>query len=71
MRRMQEIALVVVYCLYASAERAFIPSLEGKPVLVLSNNDGCAVTRSPEAKMLGIGLGVPWFKLRPRAKEWG
>jgi DNA polymerase V len=40
-------------------------------VIVLSNNDGCAVTRSPEAKRLGIALGEPWFKLAPRAKEWG
>lgn len=65
------IALVDVNCFYASAERAFDPSLEGRPVVVLSNNDGCAVTRSPEAKALGIPLGEPWFKLAPRAKEWG
>ena len=68
---MQEIALVDVNCFYASAERAFDPSLEGKPLVVLSNNDGCAVTRSPEAKALGIGIGEPWFKIAPRAKEWG
>ncbi|TAP45143.1 Y-family DNA polymerase [Arthrobacter sp. S39] len=68
---MQEIALVDVNCFYASAERAFDPSLEGKPLVVLSNNDGCAVTRSPEAKALGIGVGEPWFKIAPRAKEWG
>jgi DNA polymerase V len=71
MREMQEIALVDVNCFYASAERAFDPSLEGKPLIVLSNNDGCAVTRSPEAKALGIGIGEPWFKIAPRAKEWG
>jgi len=65
------IALVDVNCFYASAERAFDPSLEGRPVVVLSNNDGCAVTRSPEAKALGIPLGEPWFKIAPRAKEWG
>jgi DNA polymerase V len=65
------IALVDVNCFYASAERAFDPSLEGRPLVVLSNNDGCAVTRSPEAKALGIPLGEPWFKLAPRAKEWG
>jgi DNA polymerase V len=53
------------------AERAFDPSLEGRPLVVLSNNDGCAVTRSPEAKALGIPVGEPWFKLAPRAKEWG
>jgi DNA polymerase V len=65
------IALVDVNCFYASAERAFDPSLEGRPLVVLSNNDGCAVTRSAEAKALGIALGEPWFKLAPRAKEWG
>jgi DNA polymerase V len=70
MRQMQEIAHVDVNCFYASAERAFDPSLEGEPVIV-SNNDGCAVTRSPEAKRLGIVMGEPWFKLKPRAKEWG
>jgi DNA polymerase V len=69
--RRGSIALVDVNCFYASAERAFDPSLEGRPLVVLSNNDGCAVTRSPEAKALGIPLGEPWFKLAPRAKEWG
>src|SRR4029453_15069764 len=71
MRRMQEIAHVDVNCFYASAGRLFKPALEGRPVILLSNNDGCAVTRPPEAKRLGIGIGDPWFKLRPRAKEWG
>lgn len=71
MSRNQSIGLVDVNCFYASAERAFDPSLEGRPLVVLSNNDGCAVTRSPEAKALGIAVGEPWFKLAPRAKEWG
>ena len=71
MRQLPQIAHVDVNCFYASAERAFDPSLEGKPLVVLSNNDGCAVTRSPEAKALGIPVGEPWFKLAPRAKEWG
>ena len=71
MRPMPQIAHVDVNCFYASAERAFDPSLEGRPLVVLSNNDGCAVTRSPEAKALGISTGEPWFKLAPRAKEWG
>ena len=71
MPRMPQIAHVDVNCFYASAERAFDPSLEGRPLVVLSNNDGCAVTRSPEAKALGITTGEPWFKLAPRAKEWG
>lgn len=68
---LRQIALVDVNCFYASAERAFDPSLEGRPLVVLSNNDGCAVTRSPEAKALGINVGEPWFKIAPRAKEWG
>lgn len=71
MERMQAIAHVDVNSFYASAERAFDPSLEGKPLIVLSNNDGCAVTRSAEAKALGIPMGEPWFKLAPRAKAWG
>lgn len=71
MPRTQEIAHVDVNSFYASAERIFDPSLEGRPVIVLSNNDGCAVTRSDEAKALGIVLGEPWFKIAPRAKEWG
>ncbi|MEW1807840.1 Y-family DNA polymerase [Pseudarthrobacter sp. NPDC080039] len=71
MRQMPQIAHVDVNCFYASAERAFDPSLEGRPLVVLSNNDGCAVTRSPEAKALGIATGEPWFKLAPRAEEWG
>jgi DNA polymerase V len=54
MRHLPQIAHVDVNCFYASAERAFNPALEGGPVIVLSNNDGCAVTRSPEAKRLGI-----------------
>lgn len=59
MRHMPQIAHVDVNCFYASAERAFNPALEGRPVIVLSNNDGCAVTRSPEAKALGIAMGEP------------
>ncbi|WP_243400256.1 Y-family DNA polymerase [Arthrobacter glacialis] len=65
------IAHVDVNSFYASAERAFNPSLEGVPVVVLSNNDGCVVTRTAEAKALGISMGEPWFKLAPRAKAWG
>lgn len=67
---MEAIAHVDVNSFYASAERAFDPSLENRPLIVLSNNDGCAVARSSEAKALGIALGEPWFKLAPRAKEW-
>ncbi|MBR1538182.1 MAG: Y-family DNA polymerase [Bacteroidales bacterium] len=49
---------------FASCERVFRPDLEGKPVIVLSNNDGCAVARSNEAKALGIKMGDPFFKIR-------
>ena len=47
---------------YASCERVFDPSLEGKPVVVLSNNDGCVIARSNEAKALGIAMGEPAYK---------
>ena len=49
---------------YVSCERVFRPSLNGRPVVVLSNNDGCAVARSDEAKALGIKMGAPFFKIR-------
>ena len=49
---------------YASCERVFDPSLVGRPVVVLSNNDGCVIARSNEAKALGIKMGDPFFKLR-------
>ncbi|MGD9781347.1 MAG: Y-family DNA polymerase [Kiritimatiellia bacterium] len=56
-------ALVDCNNFYASCERVFRPALEGKPVVVLSNNDGCVVARSAEAKALGIPMAKPWFKL--------
>lgn len=49
---------------FVSCERVFRPDLQGKPVIVLSNNDGCAVARSNEAKALGIKMGDPYFKIR-------
>ena len=49
---------------YASCERVFNPSMNGKPVVVLSNNDGCVIARSAEAKVLGIPMGEPAFKLK-------
>lgn len=57
-------ALVDCNNFYASCERVFNPKLNGKPVIVLSNNDGCVVARSNEAKALGIGMGVPEFMVR-------
>ena len=50
---------------FASCERVFRPELNGKPVIVLSNNDGCAIARSNEAKALGIKMGDPYFKIKP------
>ena len=52
---------------YVSCERAFDPTLIGRPVIVLSNNYGCAVARSDEAKALGLEMGAPWFKLETDA----
>ena len=49
---------------FVSCERAFQPQLEGKPVVVLSNNDGCVVARSNESKAMGIKMGTPFFKVR-------
>lgn len=50
---------------FVSCERVFRPDLEGKPVVVLSGNDGCVVSRSNEAKALGIKMGIPFFKISP------
>jgi DNA polymerase V len=55
-------ALVDCNNFYASCERVFNPKLEGKPVVILSNNDGCVIARSNEAKALGIEMGAPAFK---------
>ena len=49
---------------YVSCERVFRHSLQDRPVIVLSNNDGCAIARSNEAKALGIAMGAPWFKIK-------
>jgi DNA polymerase V len=61
--RQKIIALVDCNNFYASCERIFNPRLEGKPVVVLSNNDGCIIARSDEAKKLGIRMGVPAFEI--------
>ena len=54
---------------FVSCERVFNPSLNGMPVVVLSNNDGCVVSRSNEAKALGIKMGQPLFQIRDFAKR--
>ncbi len=62
-------ALVDCNNFYVSCERVFNPKLVGKPVIVLSNNDGCAVARSNEAKALGIKMGVPVFQIKEIIKK--
>ncbi len=64
-------ALVDLNNFYVSCERIFRPSLNARPVVVLSNNDGCAVARSDEAKALGIKMGAPWFEIRDLAQTAG
>ncbi|HOD99846.1 MAG TPA: translesion error-prone DNA polymerase V subunit UmuC [Kiritimatiellia bacterium] len=64
-------ALVDCNNFYASCERVFQPALEGRPIVVLSNNDGCVVARSAEAKALGIPMGKPWFKVAPAVRGAG
>ena len=56
---------------YVSCERAFRPSFKTRPVVVRSNNDGCAIARSNEAKALGIRMGAPWFECRQLAEQHG
>lgn len=56
---------------YASVHRVFDPTLRRRPVVVLSNNDGCVVTRTAEAKALGIARGVPYFQIRELAERHG
>ena len=66
-----QFALVDVNNFYVSCERVFRPKLEGVPMVVLSNNDGCAVARSNEVKALGVKMGTPWFKMKDLAREHG
>ncbi|MDO8989720.1 MAG: Y-family DNA polymerase [Sideroxyarcus sp.] len=65
------IALVDCNNFYVSCERVFQPKLEGKPVVVLSNNDGCVVSRSQEVKDLGMKMAVPWYQMKDLAKRHG
>src|SRR2546426_3329867 len=72
---MEDTSMKVLFALidcnnfYVSCERLFQPTLQGKPVVVLSNNDGCVIARSDEAKALGIPMGLPAFQLAARIKE--
>lgn len=65
---MSALALIDGNSFYCSCERVFDPKLERRPVIVLSNNDGCAVARTSEAKALGIKMGAPMFKIRDLCK---
>lgn len=65
------IALVDCNNFYASCERLFQPGLRGKPVVVVSNNDGCVIARSNEAKALGIKMGDAWHLRRKEFEGWG
>ena len=60
----KKIALIDCNSFYVSCERLFNPKIRKKPVVVLSNNDGCIVSRSNEAKALGIKMGEPYFKAK-------
>ena len=64
MNNRTKFALVDCNNFYASCERVFEPKLERKPIVVLSNNDGCIIARSNEAKALGIKMGAPFFKVK-------
>ncbi len=65
------IALIDGNNFYVSCERVFNPTLENRPVVVLSNNDGCAVARSNEVKTLGVKMGMPWFQMKDLARKHG
>ena len=68
---MTTVALVDGNNFFVSCERVFNPQLAGRPVVVLSNNDGCVVARSNEVKALGVKMGTPWFQLRDLARQHG
>lgn len=60
----QKFALIDCNNFYASCERVFDPKLAREPIVVLSNNDGCVIARSNEAKALGIKMGVPYYQVK-------
>lgn len=67
----RSIAIVDANNFYVSCERVFNPALEGKPVVVLSNNDGCVIARSQEAKALNVDMAAPWHTIAPIAAMQG
>ena len=62
-------ALVDCNNFYASCERVFQPQWESKPIVILSNNDGCVIARSNEAKALGVPMGAPTFKYQKKSQN--
>lgn len=70
-KHIRQIALVDCNNFYASCEKVFDPSIGDKPLVVLSNNDGCVIARSSEAKALNIPMGIPFFKIKSLVKEKG
>ena len=70
---MPQTAIALIDCnnFYVSCERVFQPRLEGRPVVVLSNNDGCVVARSQEVRDLGVKMAAPWFQIREIAERHG
>ena len=68
---MKIIGLLDCDSFFASCEKVFRPDWANRPVVVLSNNDGCVVARSPEAKALGIAMGAPLFQIRELARSAG
>ena len=67
----KQYALIDCNNFYASCERVFRPHLEGKPIIVLSNNDGCVIARSEEAKALGVEMGAAYFEIEPMVNLYG
>ena len=68
-QRTRKLALVDCNSFYVSCERLFNPKIINKPVVVLSNNDGCVISRSTEAKKIGIKMGEPYFKVKDLVKK--
>jgi len=65
----KKVALIDCNSFYVSCERLFNPKIQNMPVVVLSNNDGCVISRSTEAKKIGIKMGEPYFKVKELAKK--
>lgn len=64
-------ALIDCNSFYCSCERVWRPDLLRTPIVVLSNNDGCVISRTPEAKAFGIKMGAPYFQIKNDLRRWG